>query len=377
MVESPDITPSPKRLKQYRDYLEAELEAAAMYRAMAEVEPDAAKAEVFGKLVEAEMRHASRWAEKLGLDLSQLQPSGGGLKLGLYRKGASMFGTSRVIPWLLRGEAKDVAAYASDPEAKDFATEERRHARALRQMAAGVDPMEALRGERWHRFSGSGGSLRAAVLGVNDGLVSNFGLVMGVAGGTDQASFILLAGVAGLLAGAFSMAAGEYVSVRSQRDVYEYQIDIEAAELEEFPEEEEEELVLIYQAKGLSEEEAKRVAGRIMTNPQVALDTMAREELGLDPQDLGSPWGAAISSFTAFVGGAIVPIIPYIFHLGSLAFVLSAVLSVIALALVGGTLALASGRSMYYGAIRMLLAGGAAAAVTFVIGSIIGVTIAG
>lgn len=373
MVDSP----TPQRLKQYRDYLKAELEAAAMYRAMAEIEPDPAKSEVFTKLVEAEMRHASRWAEKLGMDPSELQPAGGGFKLGVYRKSASMFGTSRVIPWLLRGEAKDVAAYASDPEAKDFAAEERRHAMALRQMADGVDPMEALRGERWHRFTGGGGSLRAAVLGVNDGLVSNFSLVMGVAGGTDQAAFILLAGVAGLLAGAFSMAAGEYVSVRSQRDVYEYQIGIEAAELEEFPEEEEEELVLIYQAKGLSEEEAKRIAARIMTDPQVALDTMAREELGLDPDDLGSPWGAAISSFTAFVGGAIVPIIPYLLKWGDQAFVLSAIFSVIALALVGGTLSVASGKTWYMGALRMLFAGCLAAAVTYGIGSLIGVTLAG
>ena len=348
-----------------------------MYRAMAEVESDAGRAEVFTKLVEAEMRHASRWAEKLGMDPTQLQPSVGGLKLGLYRRGASLFGTSRVVPWLLRGEAKDVAAYAADPEAKDFAVEERKHARALRQMADGVDPMEAIRGERWHRFTGGGGSLRAAVLGVNDGLVSNFSLVMGVAGGTDRTDFILLAGVAGLLAGAFSMAAGEYVSVRSQRDVYEYQIDIEAAELEEFPEEEEEELVLIYQAKGLSEDEAKTVAARIMSNPEVALDTMAREELGLNPGDLGSPSGAAISSFVAFVCGAIVPILPYLFDLGGPAFTLSAVLSVVALALVGGALSLASGKSWYIGTLRMLLAGGAAAAVTYGIGTLIGITLIG
>lgn len=352
-----------------------------MYRAMAEVEPDAAKAELFTKLVEAEMRHASRWAEKLGMDPSELQPSGGGLKLALYRRGASMFGTSRLVPLLLRGEAKDVAAYASDPEAKDFAAEERRHAMALRQMADGVDPMEALRGERWHRFTGGGGNLRAAVLGVNDGLVSNFSLVMGVAGGvagiTDPAGFVLLAGVAGLLAGAFSMAAGEYISVRSQRDIYEYQIGIEAGELEEFPEEEEEELVLIYQAKGLSEEEAKGVAARIMSNPDVALDTMVREELGLDPNDLGSPSGAAMSSFAAFVAGAVVPIFPYLINLGASAFILSAAFSVVALALVGGTLALASGKSVYYGALRMLVVGGAAAAVTYGIGRAIGVAIAG
>jgi len=370
-------SPSPQRLKQYCDYLAAELEAAAMYRAMAEVEPDPAKSVFFTRLVEAEMRHASRWAEKLGMDASQLEPAGGGFKIGLYRRGASIFGTAKIVPWLLRGEAKDVAAYAADPEAKDFAVEERRHARALREMADGVDPMEALRGERWHKFTGSGGSLRAAVLGVNDGLVSNFSLVMGVAGGTDNVSFILLAGVAGLLAGAFSMAAGEYVSVRSQRDVYEYQIGIEAAELEEFPEEEEKELVLIYQAKGLSEEEAKRIASRIMSNPQVALDTMAREELGLDPDDLGSPVGAALSSFTAFVVGAIVPILPYILNLGGIAFTLSAVLSVIALVVVGGALSLASRKSWYMGSLRMLLAGGAAASVTYAIGSLIGVTLAG
>ncbi|MCI0840884.1 MAG: VIT1/CCC1 transporter family protein [Chloroflexi bacterium] len=335
-----------------------------MYRAMAEVEPDAAKAELFTKLVEAEMRHASRWAEKLGMDPSKLQPSGGGLKLALYRRGASLFGTSRLVPLLLRGEAKDVAAYASDPEAKDFAAEERRHAMALRQMADGVDPMEALRGERWHRFTGGGGNLRAAVLGVNDGLVSNFSLVMGVAGGvagvTDPAGFVLLAGVAGLLAGAFSMAAGEYISVRSQRDIYEYQIGIEAGELEEFP-----------------EEEAKGVAARIMSNPDVALDTMVREELGLDPNDLGSPSGAAMSSFAAFVVGAVVPIFPYLINLGASAFILSAAFSVVALALVGGTLALASGKSVYYGALRMLVVGGAAAAVTYGIGRAIGVAIAG
>ena len=139
---------------------------------------------------------------------------------------------------------------------------------------------------------------------MNDGLVSNFSLVMGVAGGTGNHEFVLLAGIAGLLAGAFSMAAGEYISMRSQRDTYEHRIRVEKAELEEWPEEEEEELVLIYRAKGLPEAEAQSVAKRIMSRPDVALETMAREELGLDPSQLGAPWGAAISSFLAFVAGA-------------------------------------------------------------------------
>ena len=242
--------------------------------------------------------------------------------------------------------------------------------------AAGEGPTRFNRRETWHRFS-NGGSTRAAVLGVNDGLVSNFSLVMGVAGGTDRPEFVLLAGVAGLLAGAFSMAAGEYISMRSQKDIYEYQILIEEAELREFPEEEEQELVLIYRAKGISEEDSRDIAKKIMSNPSAALDTMAREELGLDPNQLGSPWGAAFSSFAAFVMGAIVPILPYIFDAGGRAFSLSLVFSALALVVVGGALSGLTNRNVLWGALRMLLAGGAAAAVTFGIGSLIGVSIAG
>jgi len=173
------------------------------------------------------------------------------------------------------------------------------------------------------------------------------------------------------------MAAGEYVSMRSQRDVYEHQIQMEAVELKEWPEEREEELVLIYQAKGLGEEEAQSIAKHIMARPQVALETMAREELGLDPSQLGSPWGAAISSLVAFVAGALVPIFPYVLGLGDLAFGLSAGLSACALVLVGGALAFTTGRNVAWGGLRMFLAGGAAAAVTFGIGRLIGVSVIG
>lgn len=220
-----------------------------------------------------------------------------------------------------------------------------------------------------------GASLRAAVLGANDGLVSNFSLVMGVAGGTGNPDFVLLAGAAGLLAGAFSMAAGEYISVRSQRDLYENELRKEEVELSEWPEEEQAELERIYRAKGLSEEESRRVASRLMADPEVALDTLAREELGLDPSQLGAPVAAASSSFVAFVVGAAIPLLPYALGAADLAFWLSGSFSGLALLLAGGILARLTGVNAAWGAGRMLLAGGVAAVVTYGIGRLIGVSV--
>jgi VIT1/CCC1 family predicted Fe2+/Mn2+ transporter len=361
---------------RYREYLKAELEAAAMYRALAGVERDADRAAAFTWLMEGELRHASRWAEKLGLDPGSVRPASAGIRVMAYQIAARALGTTRLIPRLLRGEAEEIDRYSADPEATDLAPEERHHAEILRGLGADRGGRAHPQLERAQRFALSG-SLRAAILGVNDGLVSNFSLVMGVAGGTNNADFVLLAGVAGLLAGAFSMAAGEYVSVRSQRDVYEHRIRIEAAELEEWPGEERDKLVLIYQAKGLTTDEAKGVADRIMAQPDLALDTMVREELGLVPDSLGSPSGAAISSFLAFVTGAVVPVLPYFFGFGSLALVLSAAFSALALVIVGGAVAASSGRSKAWGSARMFLAGGLAAAVTYGVGRAIGHAITG
>jgi VIT1/CCC1 family predicted Fe2+/Mn2+ transporter len=208
-------------------------------------------------------------------------------------------------------------------------------------------------------------------------LVSNFSLVMGVAGAATEADFVLLAGIAGLLAGAFSMAAGEYVSMRSQRDLYEHQIRQQEARLDESPENAEEDLVLIYEAKGLPTGVAEGISKQIIKRPQVALDTMVREGLGLDPMQLGSPWGASVSSFIAFVVGALVPILPYVFDAGSASFVLSGVLSAVALAVVGAVLGRVTERNYAWCGLRMLLAGGAAAAVTFGIGHLVGMSILG
>ncbi|MCY4654029.1 MAG: VIT1/CCC1 transporter family protein [Dehalococcoidia bacterium] len=221
------------------------------------------------------------------------------------------------------------------------------------------------------------GNLRAAILGVNDGLVSNFSLVMGVAGGADDPKWVLLAGIAGLLAGAFSMAAGEYVSVGGQRDVYRNRIETLASSLRTSQHEEILRIAAIYETKGLTTLESMNVAKRLMENPDTALDTVVREELGLSPETLGSPLGAASSSFVAFVLGAIIPILPYLLGAGSLAFMLSAGLSAIALVVVGALVSAVSGRNIVWGGAKMLMAGGFAAAITFGIGSLVGIAVTG
>ena len=225
-----------------------------------------------------------------------------------------------------------------------------------------------------HRFT-SGGSLRAAVLGMNDGLVSNFSLVMGVSGGTGDPGLILLAGIAGLMSGAFSMAAGEYISMRSQRDVYEHQIIVAQDELLTNPKQQEDELISIYKAKGFSCSDSKAIAKQILSDPKVALDTKIREILGLNPTQLGSPIGAALSSFLAFALGASVPILPHMFYTGTTAIVFSGACGALALGLVGGVLARLTNRNIVWGSMRMLLAGGSAAIVTYGVGSLIGVAL--
>ena len=341
-----------------------------MYQVLAKAESDPERSEIFEQLVEAELRHAARWAERLGMDPGDLVVRPSGVKVRLLQVATKLLGARRMLPVLIWTEESEIDEYSADPEAKDLVPEEREHGKTLREMASGSGRLSS-------RVLGTSGRLRAAVLGVNDGLVSNFSLVMGVAGGTENTEFVLLAGVAGLLAGAFSMSAGEYISMRSQRDIYENEIEKEAVELEQWPEEELEELVLIYRAKGLSEEEARRVAERVMGNPEVALDTMVREELGLDPEELGAPWGAATTSFIAFVAGAAVPIIPYVIRMDGGVVAVSAALSGVALLAVGGLMAVLSSRSVLWGGVRMLLVGGAAATVTYGVGTLIGVTVAG
>ncbi len=226
-----------------------------------------------------------------------------------------------------------------------------------------------------HRHAGTGGNLRAAVFGINDGLVSNASLIFGIAGAFGDPKLIVLSGIAGLLAGAFSMAAGEFVSVRSQREMYEYQIGLEREELEEYPREEAEELALIYEAKGLPKDEARSIADKLIADPQRALDTLAREELGLNPDELGSPWGAAVASFLSFAVGASIPLIPFLADLGEKGLLISILLTATALFSVGVAISLFTGRSAVLGGLRMLLIGGAAGGATYAIGRLLGVSL--
>jgi VIT1/CCC1 family predicted Fe2+/Mn2+ transporter len=226
---------------------------------------------------------------------------------------------------------------------------------------------------RRHRSGAAGNALRAGVFGVNDGLVSNAALIFGLAGAGLPASTIVLTGVAGLLAGAFSMAAGEYVSMRTQREMFEYQIGLERDELERYPQEEAAELALIYAAKGLSQADAQQLADRLIEDPERALDTLAREELGLNPEELGSPWVAAVSSFTAFACGATVPLTPYLFEATR---ALEGAIGLTALGLfgVGAAMSLFTGRRALRSGLRMLAIGALAGAATGLIGAWLGVS---
>jgi VIT1/CCC1 family predicted Fe2+/Mn2+ transporter len=362
---------------RYQQNYLVEMDGIEMYRALAAAEKDEQRARIFRKIAQTEERHARRWMrliETAGYKVPEYRPTVRVRVLGWL---ARHFGTRRVVPIISSLEASDEPGYLRQPEAAGLPAEERTHSRALRAMDEGLSSQDAIIGsERWHVVS-RGGSLRAAVFGVNDGLVSNFSLVMGFAGADARPEYILLAGVAGLLAGSFSMAAGEYVSVRAQRELFEQQIAMEQQELEMSPKEEEEELSLIYQAKGIPEREAALLARRIIENPKTALDTLAREELGLNPGELGSPWSAAGSSFLAFVVGAAVPVLPYIFSAGLSASVGSALLSFCALFGVGAIISIFTARGPWTSGLRMLGIGIVASAITYAVGWLFGVSVAG
>lgn len=366
-----------EEVRRFREHLDDEREAAVLYRSLAE-SSQGERREIFLELAVVEERHAAHWENKLreaGADVPPATKHRVSLRTRFLAVLARRFSPSAVLPLVERAEHSDQAMYADEPHAAPgMDLDERTHARVLARLKPEQAGAGIVRGERWHRGDKSG-SLRAAVFGVNDGLVSNTALVMGFAGSTGSARTILFAGLAGLLAGAFSMGAGEYVSVSSQRELFEREINLEREEIEEMPEGEEAELALIYRAKGLPRQEAEQLAARIMTDRQAALDTMAREELGLDPEELGSPWGVALSSFLAFAVGAFVVVLPYLFLTGATALVTAIVLAGLALLSVGGFIGMLTGRSPGRGALRQLVVGTLAAGATYAIGSLIGINV--
>ena len=343
---------------------------------LAAAEKDPERKRIFEELAEVEDRHADVWRKQLREAGVEPREHGPSLKVRAIGFAARTFGVRSVLPIVRSLEAGAYGAYmAQDETAQALAPEESEHRRTMSRLERGGDKDPSptiLTREKWHR-TGGGGALRATIFGVSDGLTSNTALVMGFAGAATSGSFVLLAGLAGLIAGAFSMATGEYVSMRAQRELFERQIELERAELQSAPDEEMRELSLIYQAKGIPKDEADATAARLMENPDIALNTLVREELGLDPSELGSPWGAAMGSFVAFGLGALLPVIPFFFGSASLPFIVaSAGLSAVALFGVGAGVSLFTGKSMLYSGARQVALGAAAATVTFIIGSIIG-----
>lgn len=365
----------PARLRRWRELLESERDAAALYNGLAESETGERR-RIFEELAQIERRHAAHWEGLLTAAGQNVPPPRGpSVRTRLIGVAARRLSTQAVLPLIERAERSDAGLYDADPDAAPgMATDERGHARTLAKLIEGGKPDARRRianRERWHHGDRSG-ALRAGVFGISDGLVSNTALVMGFAGSGSARSAILLAGIAGLLAGSFSMAAGEYVSMSGQREMYQREISLEAQELDENPEEERTELVLLYRAKGLDREDAERVADRIMSDRDVALDTLAREELGLDPDSLGSPWSAAFSSLFTFGAGAFVVVLPYLIGSGTAALVAAIVLFVLALFGVGASIGAINGRSALRSGLRQVVVGVLAAGLTFGIGRLIG-----
>jgi VIT1/CCC1 family predicted Fe2+/Mn2+ transporter len=327
---------------------------------------------VFLQLAAAEHRHAEHWARLLRDAGVEPRRPHIPFRVRALCFLARHFGTEAVLPMMLRAEAAEADRYRADAEATDAMVEQEAAAgRTIAAMQGIPTGGRIARSEGRHRTA-VGGALRAVVFGVNDGLVSNFSLVMGVAGGTTNNSIVLLAGIAGLMAGAFSMASGEWISIRSQRELYENELRIEQEELRAFPEEEREELEMIYRAKGIAPETARALVDTIMKRSEVALDTLAREELGLDPATLGSPWVAALSSFAAFALGAALPVIPFVFGSGTAPTVIAAVISVLALFGVGAATSIFTGRHAGRSGLRMASIGAVVAVVTFFVGKAVG-----
>ncbi|MEK9776873.1 MAG: VIT1/CCC1 transporter family protein [Quisquiliibacterium sp.] len=341
-----------------------EIRSSQLYEALAGIETDPRVSELYRELARSALAQSDTWAAKLRQAGAQVPVAPAlDLRARFALKLAKIIGVRPMREVFSAMKVRGLSVYRGsvDPIAEG-------------QQEGHPNPTNVDQIGKRHRTGG--GNLRAAVFGVNDGLVSNASLIMGMAGAQAEARTLLLTGIAGLLAGAFSMAAGEYVSVRSQREVFEYQIGLEREELEEYPEAEAQELALIYQAKGFEAAQARTVADRLIADPERALDTLAREELGLNPDELGSPWGAALSSLLAFALGALVPLLPFLFGAGSNAFAVSILLAGASLFAVGATLSLFTGKGALSSGLRMLAIGTAAGGATFLIGALIGVSIA-
>jgi VIT1/CCC1 family predicted Fe2+/Mn2+ transporter len=372
--------PTAPDIERYRKNRQDEIDSSARYHAMADVEGRAGVATVYRDLAAMEEKHAAFWEQRLTDASAPAGPRRIGWRTRVLVWLASHFGAGLVLPTIAAAEHRDRNDYRGQVETGGtrMAAQERNHARILGALVSGTSGVEGgslAQIEGRHRNVG-GNALRAAVLGANDGLCSNLSLVMGVAGAAPSGHSVLLAGIAGLVAGAFSMALGEWVSVTSARELAEREVATEQNELEATPEDEREELQLIYEAKGLSPAEAEQLSRDLLARPRAALEVLTREELGIDPADLGgSPWTAAGASFVLFATGAVIPVLPFVFVSGWTAVGAGAAISALALFGIGAAITILTGRSAWRTGFRQLLLGLSAAGVTFAIGRVVGVAI--
>lgn len=359
--------------------IQTEIDASFLYGILAEHEEDTNVKHVFTQMSEIEKGHAEAFATKNAISIAQLPgPSGRARTLAFIGK---VIGYDYVLGVLLDTEKSISASLIRERNKSQSKSSlsDTAHVTILKNILNGnknVSGSNLARFEKRHRSVG-GNALRAAVLGGNDGLVSNFSLVMGIAGASSGQQEVLLAGLAGLLAGALSMALGEWISVKSSQELYENQMQLEMEELESNPEGEEKELALIYISKGIPEEQARTMAHDIMSRKDDAHEILVKEELGINPSDLkNSAMEAAVTSFFLFALGAVIPVVPFFFSGGLNAVIWSASLSACGLFLIGASITLFTGKNVWYSGMRQVIFGLIAAAITYGIGSLIGISIA-
>jgi VIT1/CCC1 family predicted Fe2+/Mn2+ transporter/rubrerythrin len=366
-----------------RQNWQREIEGMRTYSELASKERDPAKRRVLEKLAEAEARHAARWERKL-IELGEQPPKEQRtLKMRVQGWLRRQVGTEAALRQLEGEEDRDIARYEAqarsinDSEAQTMLREVRReeeaHGRVIRDIVSPIGPQGMLdvilRRERWHKRGG--GWLGDAIYGVNDGLGAVFGIVSGVAGytGASNSHFVLISGLAGMLASALSMGSGAFLATKSEREVYQAEIGREEKEIAEDPEEEKEELSLFYQLKGFTEDEAELLSSRLAEQPEQFLRTMAHEELGLSEESFPKPWVAAVSASISTGIGAFIPIIPFFFLNGFLAIVVAAIISLAAHFVVGAAKTVVTGRSWISSGLEMTVVGAIEAVITYALGA--------
>ena len=361
--------------KKYKSYLAEEVDGIFIYQQLAEIENDSNLVEIYSHLAESEQRHVDLWQQelaKLDADNTLPEPS---MRAKALMWIARKFSPDLVLPVIKAFESDAASMYVGDSvaELEMLPADEASHARvfAALESSSGASGNMISRLEQRHSSFASRDTLRAGVLGSSDGLVSNMLLVAGFAGANPSQEAVVLAGFAGLLAGSISMGLGEWISVTTTKEAAQAQIAVETEELRLDPDAEKRELELIYQAKGVSSEHAKALVESIFQSPDNARDTMVREELGINLDDIGSPWKAAISSFLLFSVGAIIPVIPFLFGNSVAHILVAGVLCALGLFTLGGLVTLLTGQSILKSGFRQMTIGVSIASLTFAIGWVI------